>query len=291
MGRFFLPADTRGMWDRSGRSLTVFVGEDVFIGFEGIGGEARAASFSASQHGSGEYAREVYDDGPTRLLIKIDTPQPLRLTFTATGKDGRDAAPPIEILVKMRPSFADIAPVGQMDSNACWAACLQWWLKAAPNRTQIDQPNLLVRSHGMVGADGTIDPAKMTSFVSVNNFGMTGRSVAARSIRDFFGMWPLLIGFKAPGGFGHMNVLHGENVAQKTVRAMEPWAPDPDLLGDQLNVIDDGRGPPVYAYKTDGAPYRFLGAQVTRPATYYTDSPMNSGQFWVGVPSEYLARM
>ncbi len=290
MGRIFLPSETRGIWDGPQRTLTVFVGEEVFVGYDAQGGDARKARFSASQGGSGEYVREVYSDGPGRLQAKVETPMPLRLDFTVEDGDGKELAKPIRILVRTRPSWEQIPPVGQLDSNACWAASIQWWLRAAPDRGPLDQKQLLVRTTGMLGADGTIDPARLTAFVSANPFRMTGRSIAARSLPDFFGMWPLLLGFRAPGGFGHMNVLWGRDPKTRQVRAMEPWSPDPAGLGAQLDTIDDGRGPPVYFYKGSGDPYRFLGAHVSRPETYYTEAALKNGQFWVGVPSEYLAR-
>lgn len=297
MGRLFNPPETKGLWSATDRTLTVFVGEEVFIGYEGPEAAKGDARFSASERGSGEYAREVYREGAMRLTVKVDTPRPMTLGFEATDGNGRSIAAPIVIKVRTRPDHREVKAVGQMDSNACWAACLQWWLAAMPDRERLDQLGLIGRATGMAFRNGTLDPAQLDRLVARNKFGMaTRRPKGDKALTEHFGRWPMLIGFKSPGGFSHINVIHGHDAKTGAIHVMEPWYPDPVLVANHLDTIDDGNGPPVYIWidgwngHAQNETYKFNGAHVTRTFAYYTTRPMAGNEFWVGFPEEYVAK-
>lgn len=298
MGRLYIPPETKGLWAKEAQTLTVFVGEEVTIGYEGPEAARGDVRFSASERGSGEYSREVYRAGPTKLEAKVETPRPMTLSFEVTDGNGKALAPPIVVRVAMRPNLRTVAPVGQMDNNACWAACLEWWLAAAPGRDKIDQIHLIGRASGLAFRNGTLDPRQLDRLVTRNKFGMATRHVRGEAeLRSHFGRWPMMIGFRSPGGFSHLNVLHGEDAATGMIAAMEPQSPDPVPMAAQLDTIDDGNGPPLYVWLTDGVghakgdAWKYAGAHVSRPATYYTANPFSGIEFWIGFPEEYVARL
>ncbi|MSP26935.1 MAG: hypothetical protein EXR80_00375 [Methylococcales bacterium] len=60
MGKLFLPKDTKGLYDRANKTLTIFVGESATIGFSGTANETQSVRFSAWGNGTGELSNEVY---------------------------------------------------------------------------------------------------------------------------------------------------------------------------------------------------------------------------------------
>ena len=100
------------------------------------------------------------------------------------------------------------------------------------------------------------------------------------TLSSYMGCWPMVVGFKAPGGFGHMNVLYGYNRDSGKVKAMEPWFPDTD----NITWTDDGP-------YLDDPNFKFTGAHVERPLSYYGIAAPGTGGVLIGFPEEYLSRM
>lgn len=288
MGKLFLPKETKGLYDRASKTLTIFVREDAYIGFSGTPNETQSVQFSAWGNGTGERANEVYRQNASTLHVAIDTTTPARLDFAATNGDGKILAPAIKILVRMRPNYKAYNAVGQMDSNACWAACLEWWLSALPDRPSITQIELMGKAHGMWNKDGTINPNMLELFVKKNGLKMHTARVKPKDLKDYMGYWPLMIGFKSSGGFGHMNVLCGYDPAFDAVDTMEPWYPDPIFDSGVTGEMVDGV--PIY-YQANGDPYKFSGANLHLTYDTYGSNPIKGGYFWVGFPQEYLEKI
>lgn len=289
MGKLFLPKETKGLYDRASKTLTVFVNEDAYIGFSGTPNETQSVQFSAWGNGTGERANEVYRPNASTLHVAINTSSPVRLDFEATDGNGKTLAPAIKILVKMRPNYKAYNAIGQMDSNACWAACLAWWLSVLPDRPSITQLELMGRAHGMWNKDGTINPNQLELFVKKNGFKMHTARIKPKDLKDYMGYWPLMIGFSASAGFGHMNVLCGYDSTFDAVDTMEPWYPDP--IFDSAYTSDDFQGVPVYYHKTSGDAYKFSGANLHLTFDTYGSNPMKGGYFWLGFPQEYLEKI
>jgi hypothetical protein len=289
MGKLSIPRDTKGFYDRKEKTLTVFVGERAFIRFTGSAAETQDVVFSAWGGSSGERANEVYRESATVLDVAIDTSSPARIGFTASSGDGKPLAAPIVIRIRMRPDYGSTRPIGQQDSNACWAACLAWWIQAAGDRLPVSQLSLIGKASGMWNADGTINPDKLEAFVRKERFRMHTQRIRPRDLKSFMGYWPLLIGFTAPGGFGHMNVLYSYDDAASSVAGMEPWYPDPEF--DLSYTSDDVGGVPVFYSKKTGDPYPFTGANLRSTYARYGNKPLKAGYFWVGFPEEYLAQI
>jgi len=135
--------------------------------------------------------------------------------------------------------------------------------------------------HNLWLSDGSISiPGLQQGLRSHNNqFHIHSESISPGSLPSYVGRWPMLVGFKAPGGYGHMNVLYASQGAN--VSAMEPWSPDP---GD--DKIDETNG---VMFLTD-PDFEFRGAYVNRLLSYY-QTPVSSGQLFVAYPEEYLKRM
>lgn len=290
MGKLAIPVDTKGFYDNGAKRLTVFVGERAYINFTGTPSEIADVYFTAAGYDSNDRVIATYRVSATTLSVEIDTSSPTRLTFESANSDGKALAAPIEISIRLRPTYDAGGPEGQTDPNACWAACTTWWLTATPERHSLDQLELLKRASGMTNRDGTINSGPYGSFAQKNGFKMRVERIQPRNLRNYLGYWPLLIGFRAPGGFGHMNVIYGSNSAADTVDIMDPWSPDPALDNNYVDQSEDGEVP-VYASTADGSPFVFTGTYVTRQFTYYLSNPMTGGYFLVGYPSEYRAQI
>lgn len=289
MGKLYLPKETKGIYDRKSKTLTIFVGETAYIGFSGSSNETKSVQFSAWGGNSGERANEVYREDSTHLSVLIDTSSPARLDFTAIDGSGKVLAPAIKILITMRPNYSAYRAVGQTDSNACWAACLEWWLSVLPDRPSINQSGLITRASGMWNKDGTINPDKLELFVKKNAFKMHTVRAKPKDLINYMGYWPLLIGFKSSGGFGHMNVLYGYDEEFSAVDTMEPWYPDPMFDSSYTSMMAEGL--PVYYDKNTGAPYVFTGANLHLTYETYSNNPLKMGYFWLGFPQEYLEKI
>ena len=289
MGKLFLPKDTKGLYDRGTKSLTIFVGESATVGFSGTASETQSVQFSAWGNGTGERANEVYRVNAATLEANIDTSSPARLTFEATNGAGKALATSITILIRMRPKYSDYTPIGQYDATACWAACLAWWLSAMSDRPSTSQLDLLGKASGMWNKDGTINPNQLELFVKKNGFKMHTARIKPKDLKDYLGFWPLMIAFKAPGGFGHMNVLHNYNAMFDRVDAMEPWYPDPALDNGYTGMMEGAV--PAYYSKTTGDAFTFEGSHLDRTYNTYGNNPLKGGYFWIGFPQEYLEKI
>jgi hypothetical protein len=130
--------------------------------------------------------------------------------------------------------------------------------------------------------DGTINIAGLQNGIRAQNglFHMRTATISPTSLDDYMGLWPLLVGFRHPQGFGHMNVLYGYNDSTSKVQAMEPWYPDTDSDG-----WDEGE-----PYLTDPN-FTFTGAYVERPLGHYKTPPPGLGVLFVGYQEEYTRRM
>ena len=142
MGKLFLPVETRGLWDSKSKSLTVYCGEDAFVGFQGSAAEVGSLQFSAWSSKLGECANETYDEGFGKRSTRIDTSAPGELAFEATDGE-KNLAPPITIYIERRPAYSQMRAEGQIDDTACWAACLAWWLRVLPDRPTVEQSTIV----------------------------------------------------------------------------------------------------------------------------------------------------
>lgn len=170
-------------------------------------------------------------------------------------------------------NYKSINPIGQIDPTACWMACLCWWLKAArnQNKRQLD----IISLFGPIWSnEGTIDAEKLKSEVIKHNaiFKMNIQEIFPNNLEHWAdGSLPLLIGFRTPGGTGHMNVIHGFNKETRMVEAMEPWFPN--------LPIEENDGNP---YVLDNA--KFTGKHVERNFSYYNSPLRNRNTLLIGTP-------
>ena len=282
MSSFYQPASTQGIYDATARRLTVNCGDSVAIGFR-----ASPKSLNDLQVDADDAQAILgrYEAGPSAIELQVDTSRPLRFnleaTETPTMSAPRAVVQPLEVVVRLR-NFDFYSPVGQWkDASACWAACLSWWLGVQDDRLPLTYNHFLMMFHNVWLRDGSISISGLQQGLRSNDshFRMHSESILPPRLPDYFGRWPLMVGFKAPGGFGHMNVLYAYDQAG-TVSAMEPWSPDP---GDDVDVQDGV----MYLTKPD---FEFRGAYVKRPVSYY-QTPVSAGRLFIGYPAEYLKRM
>lgn len=110
---------------------------------------------------------------------------------------------------------------------------------------------------------------------------MTTKRINPSSLKSFLGCWPIVIGFRAPGGFGHMNVLYGWGAGGK-VKAMDPWFPDP---GPNSLGTDNGF---MYLLNPN---FKFSGQLMTQEAKYWEKAAPGQSQLLIAYPQEYLDKL
>lgn len=162
----------------------------------------------------------------------------------------------------MATKYQSVDPVGQYDENACWAACLEWWLRAA-NPGNIVQDDvfedypLLRDTNGTIIREGLIqlidDPRwymKRDGFYHASHF---KKSKLKKLLKD----GPVYIGYYDQNmATCHVTVIHG--IAGNLVHVMEPhFSPG---SGDAYN-----------------------GKHITRNFSYYNFT----GEVFLGTPRAY----
>jgi len=287
VARFYQPKETQGIYSRGDNSLTVNQFDTVRIGF-------RAASPQEYEATTVDTSEDVdegrFQDGAMAYHIDIDTSKPVDFTITARQDEimsatGKDVAKPLDVEVR-RADWLDVPAVGQgRDPAGCWAACISYWLSAAPNRSARSFINVVGDFSGLWDANGFIRVAGLQQQLAVQKarYHMATARITPTQLSNYMGRWPLLIGFKHPGGFGHMNVLTRYDDESDLVRAMDPWYPDPPP-----NSITRVSGQVVF--NGNEGDFQFKGYIAYRHLDYYSH-PMPSGTLFVGYPEEYNNRM
>jgi hypothetical protein len=165
-------------------------------------------------------------------------------------------------------------PEGQLDSTACWAASLSWITRSNLYYPTVSQLRLLAFGSSVWDSDGTISPTGFETIIRISGIPLTSQRQTAGQLESMIRRHrlPMAVAFQRLLG-GHMNVIHGFNESQNTVFAMEPWYPpaedDPGYV-----EVDEELGPPVFESIADGSPFKFRGAHIWRPITYYTTNPL-----------------
>lgn len=173
--------------------------------------------------------------------------------------------------------FDAVGPEGQLDAFACWAACLAWYTRASPDVQTMSQMGILplsnpntIAPNGAITLNGLMTIHLPSVYLQRSRV-TAGQLASCIQARPF----PLLVAFATGPMGGHVNVIHRYDEKKGTVLAMEPWFPDP---AKNTSYSFDGQ---VFEHKTTRKPFKFTGAHVTRPLTYYTSKPLND-QFVVG---------
>ncbi len=141
------------------------------------------------------------------------------------------------------PDYKSTPAIGQIDGNACWAACSSWWLKAlGGGRPALTQMDLIVQYTRFCDDDGGMPPTYfLYNFCREPRFMM--KAVLAQSAywKDKplpLGDRPTLVVFTYPliGGT-HMNVIFGQDKDSRKVTAMEPYHPYPGQDGKRSGTF------------------------------------------------------
>jgi len=287
MANFYEPAETQGIFDQASRTLTVNQYDRVFIGFRALSQkESEETTVDASENVILSRVRA----GTNAIELEIDTSKPIEFTLTATKEVpmsavGKDVVKPLTIVVQ-RGYGVSIPAVGQQkDPAGCWAACLSYFLKIAPGRTERRFEDVLGDFNGVWDSTGFINTNALTTQLASQRarYHLKTERIVPAGLKKLVGRWPLVVGFRHPGGFGHMNVLTAYDSSADLARAMDPWFPNPP--GNPFMLVD---GQVVFD-GTEGD-FRFVGGFIVRPLSYF-QSAMKSGTIFVAYPEEYLQRM
>jgi len=288
MARFYQPIETQGIYDRGANRLTVNQYDTVRIGFRAASpDEYQAVTVDTSEN----VDKARYQVDALAYEIDIDTSQPVTFKITATqdvimSATGKEMARPLEIVVR-RQSYIGKPAVGQQrDPAACWAASLSYWLSVADGRDQRRFEDILGDFNGVWDRTGFLNVRALRNQIhgQHSRYRMVTEQISPAKLDSLFGRWPMIVGFKHPGGFGHMNVLTAYDSSASLVRAMDPWFPEPPP--NSFMRADDGQ---VIFNGTEGD-FTFTGYIAYRNPGYY-HSPMKSGAIVVGYPEEYVTRM
>ena len=149
---------------------------------------------------------------------------------------------------------------GQDDKNACWAACLVWWLKAT-NKAHYEQWELMGSDEysdlwNTANSGGTISEAGILTIVQDTRWRMAHQKLdsapqlTAEILRGFLSNGPVYIGYKDLISNGnHVNIIY-------------------DIFGNesypQVSVMEPG-----FKKKSNG---KFKGKHITRGLSYYRTS-------------------
>ncbi len=110
--------------------------------------------------------------------------------------------------------YRSTPPIGQEDQTCCWAACLEWWAKAA-NKGNHEQW-MLIEDYDSLwdnGGDGTISRQGMLQIVGDPRWGMNHRALPTSQLtyevlRGFLRKGPVYTGFRSRRVQGnHVNVI------------------------------------------------------------------------------------
>ena len=164
-----------------------------------------------------------------------------------------------------------IPPEGQMDTNACWAASLAWWTRAVPAVLSLTQNQLIVAGAAKANADGTLDAQVILRFLASQS-ALRAELIKPERLVPYLaaGRLPMIIGFRSGPMGGHVNVIHRYDAAKGTVTVMEPWFPDP--VGNPEYTMDTSGSMPDFRSKKTDKSFKFTGAHLVRPITYYSNT-------------------
>ncbi|HEX8367802.1 MAG TPA: papain-like cysteine protease family protein [Pyrinomonadaceae bacterium] len=166
-------------------------------------------------------------------------------------------------------NYRDVEAVGQYDGNACWAACLEWWLTATRlgniyQEEVFEEYPLLRNSNGTIQREGLItlinDPRW---YMSYEPFYVASQLTKSK-LKRHLAAGPVYIGFfdQKLGNY-HVNVIYGIKSgggSNPQVSVMEP-------MGEKNSTDPEDRS--------------FKGKHVKRHLKYYTAI----GECFLGSPA------
>lgn len=286
MARFYQPRGTQGIYEAGPNRLTVNQFDQVAIGFQ-------ASSLKEYEDTKVDTSEDIEDGrssiNPRTIEINIKTDRPVTFSVTATQEVMMSAVPknvcrPLEVVIR-RPLADNVRAVGQeRDPAGCWAACLSYYLRVAPDRHPRRFIDVIGDFSGLWDQMGMIRvlPLQHQLVQQKARYGMDTVLIHPNRLPEFVGRWPMVIGFLHPGGFGHMNVITAYDADDDLARAMDPWFPDPPP-----NSITREFGP--LAFNGTEGNFSFVGGFRYRSLSFFR--AMHSGNIFVGFPDEYSSRM
>ncbi len=126
--------------------------------------------------------------------------------------------------------YRGIKAVRQEDRDSCWAACLEWWLKAVENRPKMEQWEVLIEYEDYCNADGQLSKLGMYNIINDSRWLMEGRCYVGfqakyEVFKEHINRGPIFCGFKERStARKHVNVIYSvyEWKGTQKVRVMEP---------------------------------------------------------------------
>lgn len=133
----------------------------------------------------------------------------------------------------MAKNYKAIPAVGQLDSTACWAACMKWWYWAAKG-VKLKQRYILDMYVHLWEPDGTLSEASIETVMDDSRWGMKKKVFTSPSgltvvgLKDRLSWGPVYLGHtETSSAKKHVNVIYGiENpdASNPTLLVMEPQA-------------------------------------------------------------------
>lgn len=133
----------------------------------------------------------------------------------------------------MATDYLQIPAVQQFDPTSCWAAVMEWWARATPNRAVITQVNLLnvyLRYWDTANPDsnpnyGTISRAGMIAVIEDSRWRMSceilrGPQFTCQYVNTKMRNGPLVVAFKRADGSGHAVSVYG--ASNTHIACMDP---------------------------------------------------------------------
>ncbi|MEO8649670.1 MAG: C39 family peptidase [Acidobacteriota bacterium] len=138
--------------------------------------------------------------------------------------------------------YSHVHPVKQSHLNGCWAACLEFWMKATTGNRSITQKKLrkesdLISRYESDSTTGTVfskkdndygilEETEMLWLLKQARWGMSAwqmSDITGDTIKDLLDLGPVYVGFFDTFSNGkHVNVICGYDETYEMVEAMEP---------------------------------------------------------------------
>jgi hypothetical protein len=164
----------------------------------------------------------------------------------------------------MASKYRKIDAVGQYDENACWAACMEWWLKAT-NLGSVVQDDLFTDYLLLRGDGGSISREGLVQLMDDPRWYMErdgfyhATSLTKAKLKEYLKKGPVYFGYYDKQILSnHVNVIYG--VSGNQVYAMEPH----------------------FKQNSDGS---YQGRHVMRSLSYYNFT----GEVFIGTPKAYTS--
>jgi hypothetical protein len=175
-------------------------------------------------------------------------------------------------------NYKHFHPVGQYDENTCWAACLEWWIRAQ-NLGNLVQDDLAADYLLTRGDGGSLNMNGIVQLMEDPRWGMqryvyySGAQLTADGMKSLLAAGPAYVAYYSPRlKSNHVNVIYdiSGSGSHAKVWAMEPH--DREISGDDPGYYGAHKHRHLSAYTTGQVQVGILKSGAYSEGTGYDES-------------------